>query len=347
AFAINPVRESQLTSLGTLPGGNLSVALDVNDAGLIVGYGQVGDETFRAFTATRSSPTPTVLDLTNGYASMWATAVNNAGEIAGHARRAADGATNAFLAANGQTQDLGRPPGADHVRIQALSDQGLLVGTALFSSGAGSRVVTYQDGQWLDLGDMLGGGQAEAAAVNRFGQIVGRALTTNGVWHAFLFTDGRAFDLNDLARGSDWTLTGASGINDRAQIAADGTESGGPNQALLLFPASEIGRRVFRPDGTIPQQPLVELLQPSRGDDVANNSFFWSATEGKLYAIRPVIASIRWRTGTYETVTNLTLFGDSYIQQVFTNEVLVNTLSFNVWPNDPEIHIAGAPVQMQ
>ncbi|MBL9138679.1 MAG: hypothetical protein JNK85_22610 [Verrucomicrobiales bacterium] len=344
AFVIDPRQDSIPSSLGVLPGGNLSVATGINDDGLIVGYAQTGDGTFRAFTAGTSVLAP--LALTNGYASMWATAVNAAGEIAGYARLASGGNTNAFLSVNGLTQDLGRPAGADDVVVTAISDQGLVVGNALFPSGARSRVATYEDGTWTDLGDMFGGGAAEASGVNRFGQIVGRALTTNGVWRAFLYTDGRAYDLNALSPGSGWTLTDARGINDRAQIAANGALTNAANQALVLFPATEIGRRVFRPDGAIGENPNITILQGA-GTDRWDNSFFWSAIERKLYAIRPVVAEIRWRTGTFVTVTNDTQFGDSFIRQIFTNEVSITTLSFNVWPTDPVIHVAGAPVQVQ
>ncbi|MCC7375926.1 MAG: hypothetical protein IT581_14810 [Verrucomicrobiales bacterium] len=347
AFATDPVREPSPTSLGLLSGGTVSVATGINDAGLIVGYAQVGDGTYRAFSATQVPPALTALALPTNAVSMWATAVNRPGEIAGHLRRTSDGSTNAFLSVNGQFQDLGRPPGADHVTVQGINDEGLVVGTALYATGAASRVAVYQDGQWRDLGDMFGAGRAESSGVNRFGQIVGRALT-NGVWHAFIYTDGRSFDLNELARGSQWTLVGASGINDNAQIAVNGTDSEGLNQALLLYPATEVGRRVFRPEGTLALQPVIEILPPDAGVVLPTDAFFWGSVERKLYAIRPTVARIRWHTGTYETLTNLTQFGDgTYIRQTFTNEVYVDTLSFNVWPNDPKIHVAGAPVQLQ
>lgn len=150
AFVVDPRRDSRPTSLGVLPGGNVSVATDINEDGLIVGYAQTGDGTFRAFTAGNADLTP--LALTNGYASMWATAVNGPGQIAGYGRSASSGNTNGFLHTDGQTLDLGRPAGADHVLLTAVSDQGLIVGIGQFPSGARSRVVTYLDGTWNDLG---------------------------------------------------------------------------------------------------------------------------------------------------------------------------------------------------
>lgn len=46
-------------------------------------------------------------------------------------------------------------------------------------------------------------------------------------------------------------------------------------------------------------------------------------------------------------VTNLTEFGDNVIQQKFTNEVLLSTLSFSIWPSDPDIHVVETPVQVE
>ena len=67
AFVIDPREDSRPTTLGVIPGGNLSVATGINDNGLIVGYAQTGDGTFRAFTAGTSALTP--LALTNGSSS--------------------------------------------------------------------------------------------------------------------------------------------------------------------------------------------------------------------------------------------------------------------------------------
>lgn len=231
--------------------------------------------------------------------------------------------------------------------MTALNDEGVVFGHALYSTGAASRAVRWNSGQWADLGDLLGGGRTEVTGANRYGQIVGRALTTNGVWHAFLYSDGRAVDLNTLQpAGSDWTLAGAAAINDRAQIAATGSLSNSPPQALLLFPATEIGRRVFRPEGTLAELPQITILQGG-GNDQSGNSFFWSAVDQKLFAIRPVVAEIKWRTGTYVVLTNLTEFSDTFIRQKFTNEVLLPTLAFNIWPADPDIHVVDTPVQVE
>jgi probable HAF family extracellular repeat protein len=346
AFVVDPRQDTQPTDLGLLPGGTISVATAVNAAGLIAGYAQVGDGTYRAFTAGPGAAPLAAVALTNGYTGMWAAAMNEAGEVVGHALTAG-GNTNAFLYALGQVQDLGRPAGASHAVATAINDGGAVFGHAVYPAGAAVRAVRWDKGAWTELGDLLGGGRTEVAGANRYGQFVGRALDTNGVWRAYLYTDGRAFDLHALLpAGSAWTLDAAAGLNDRAQIAATGRLGDGPPQALLLFPATEIGRRVYRPEGTLAELPTITILQDSGGSH-PDNPFHWSAVDRKLFAIQPVIAEIKWRTGTFVVTTNLTEFGDTFIRQKFTNEVLLTTLSFNIWPADPDLHVVGTPVQVQ
>ena len=343
AFQIDPLQDELPTDLGTLLGGNESVARAINDSGLIVGYAQAGDGTYRAFTA--GTAPLTALPLPSGYSSQWATAVNTSGQIAGHGFNSATGNTNAFLYSFGQFLDLGRPTNSVQVVVSALTDDGTIYGHALYPDTV-SRAVRWNSGQWTLLGDFLKGGGTEVTGANRYGQVVGRSLT-NGVWRAVLYTEGKAVDLNSLqSADSPWTLVNAAAINDLSQIAATGLSSNSPPQALLLFPATEIGRRVFRPEGTLPVLPDITLLKGGGTDD-KGNSFFWSTVGQKLFALRPVVAEIRWRTGTYQIVTNLTEFGDAVIRQKATNEILVSTLSFNIWPPNPDLHVVNTPVQVQ
>lgn len=81
AFRIDPRQDTLPADLGVLAGGNLSVGTAINDDGLIVGYAQVGDGSFRAVTA--GTGPLTALALPDGSTSQWATAVNSQGQIAG------------------------------------------------------------------------------------------------------------------------------------------------------------------------------------------------------------------------------------------------------------------------
>jgi probable HAF family extracellular repeat protein len=70
----------------------------------------------------------------------------------------------------------------------------------------------------------LGGTAASAFAMNGRGDVVGYSYTSGDLRrHAFLYSSGRIWDLNDLvAPGSGLELTAALGINDAGQIVGYG-----------------------------------------------------------------------------------------------------------------------------
>ncbi len=342
AFATLPPRTIALTNLGTLIGGSRSLATAVNDEGLIVGYAQIGDGTYHAFSAGLAPLTD--LGVPNGAAQSFATAVNGARTIAGYAVTAGD-VTNAFTHTSGGFAPLPLPTGAVGAVASAINDAGD-IGGHLYTSAGTMHAALAVSNTWSDLGDLFGGGAARITDLNRFRQAVGTARDTNGHWQAFLFERGRGYNLSSLLpEDSGWTLTEARAINDQGQIVGVGQKDGA-TRAFVLLPATEIGRRVFRPEGALPTLPQIELLQSSPGDN-NNNAFFWSERDQKLFAIRPVAAVIRWRTGVFTTFVKETPFGDQTIRQTFTNEVLLPTLSVNVWPKDPDLHVAGSPAEAE
>jgi probable HAF family extracellular repeat protein len=89
--------------------------------------------------------------------------------------------------------------------------------------------------------------------------VVGYAYTSGGdaAHHAFLYSDGVMYDLNNLIpTGSGWELLAASGINDAGQIAGWGRHSGGtraflltpviPYKAFVQLPINADGSSVFK-----------------------------------------------------------------------------------------------------
>jgi probable HAF family extracellular repeat protein len=67
----------------------------------------------------------------------------------------------------------------------------------------------------IDLGT-LGGSLSAAYAVNDHDQVVGFSQAENGLFHAFLWDDGRMIDLTAVAGGTTSTI---ADINDRGQIS--------------------------------------------------------------------------------------------------------------------------------
>jgi hypothetical protein len=196
-------------------------------------------------------------------------------------------------------------------------------------------------GRLQSIGTVVSGGASEARGINDFGQIVGSESQGAGS-RAILFSSGKLNDLNDLLPEAeqldDWKLEVANRINKVGAIVGSGTHKG-LKRAFLAIPATLIGRPVIRPQGAVERYPEITILRKERSDDNALNSFFWSPAEKKLYAIRPVIAKIQWYTSFSDTVGSGT--------EVLPNTERVVSVTANVWPKNPIIHIAGAPVDMQ
>ena len=259
AFVASPAQSAVLTNLGSLVGGIESAATGINDEGLVVGYSQVGGGVYHPFVA--GIQTMTDLGVPNAASQAFATAINNQRTIVGYSITGT-GQTNAFVYDYyGATfTNLIQPPGADGSVATTINDAGEVAGY-LFTNGQTHAAIALSGG-WSDLGDMLGGGSARINDMNHFRQAVGTALNTNSQWQAFYYEDGHAYNLNQLlpSDSQDWNLVEARAINDQGQIVGVGQRNG-QTRAFLLFPATEIGRRVFRPDGTLPTMPQVTLIQ--------------------------------------------------------------------------------------
>jgi len=75
-----------------------------------------------------------------------------------------------------------------------------------------------------------------ASAVNDLGQAVGTSSLANGESHAFLYTGGQTFDLNNLIPLlGNWTITGAGNINDDGRILATAV-TGQVDHIVILVP---------------------------------------------------------------------------------------------------------------
>ena len=112
----------------------------------------------------------------------------------------------------------------------AINDRGEIVGYIATNASDPFRAFFSKDGTALtDLG-AFGGNSSRANGINNAEQVVGQYVRTDGKKRAFLWTwddakkTGAGDDLNTLIDpSSGWTLTEAVAINDRGQIAANGT----------------------------------------------------------------------------------------------------------------------------
>ena len=210
-----------LTNLGTL-GGTGSLGYSINASGHIVGESTLqGDNAAHAYLYTGGA----LQDLgTLGGTSSAAYGINDSGHIVGFSDTGT-GVQHAFLYSGGTMQDLGTLGGAFNSAAYAINSAGHIAGWAS-TSGNASHAFLY-DGTMHDLG-ALTGRDSTGRALNDLDQIVGEAfLSDNITTHAFLYTGGTIYDLNDLIpANSGWKLTDASGINDSGWIVGTGIING-------------------------------------------------------------------------------------------------------------------------
>ncbi len=192
-----------LTDLGTL-GGPSAQALDINEAGDIVGSATNAASRLRAFLWRSGSMT----DLgTIGGNHSEAVAISDTGHVVGRAQTSAL-KYHAVLWSGGTTTDL--TPSSDYAVAYGVNDIGQVVGSIDNWKG-----FHWQNGVLTLLGD-LGGGCSHAQDIDDSGRIVGASCTPQvNMPHATLWQDGAIIDLGVAPGMED---SGATAINSVGQI---------------------------------------------------------------------------------------------------------------------------------
>ncbi len=313
-------------------------ALAVNTIGTLAGYLTKADGTeyplLLDLTRTNITAENLLKDGANALINGRALAINRFNLATGY--RLISAKKRAFTHNGSVLSDLPLPSGAVETVGTGIDDTGVVVGY-LVKSDNKRQAIAYRAGAWKSPSGTFASTwvQSEATAINNFGQIVGEATLADGSRKAFLWIGDAAYDLTSiLPLGSKWKLDRANAINSAGQIVGTGRISDGTKdqiRAFLATPASVIGKRVARPEGTVARSPVIEILEATPGDN-AGNSFFWSEVERALFAIRPVKATIRWHRNNNLTALNLDV---------------VSRLTVATWPKTPDIHIAGSPVEVQ
>jgi probable HAF family extracellular repeat protein len=168
--------------------------------------------------------------------------LNNRGQVAGLSTLAGDLTFHPFLWGRGTLTDLGTL-GGDNGQANSVNDAGEVVGKADLPGPLPQThdAFLWKNGVMTDLGTQDSDPCSNALSINSKGQIVGGSSDCFTFLHAFLWEHGGPMiDLNSFVPpGSDLTLTEATFINDRGEIAVQGALPNGDTRAVLLIPCGE------------------------------------------------------------------------------------------------------------
>jgi probable HAF family extracellular repeat protein len=255
--------------IGTLPGGNTSIGISVNNAGQVVAFGNNDIPDPFAFFPTA----------TQMRTFVWQDGqVQDIGTLGGPDAAPGPGCDNqrpgvivgasyigftpnasgvptihAFLWDNGTMTDLGSLGGI-HSEAVCISNRGQVIGWSTLPGELVRHAFVWQDGRRQDLGT-LGGPLSEAWWINDSGDIAGSAdLPTPGLHDAVVWKRGRIHDLGTVPGDP---CSRAYGLNSRGQVVGTSTDC---HNTLHAF--------VWQDGG--PMVDLNALIQPGTGYQLTN-----------------------------------------------------------------------------
>ena len=230
----------KVTNLGTLPGGNFSEGLAINNAGQVVGYwGNMvkGNPAWSAFLWEDGQ----MLDLgpSLGRPISQATDINAFGQVTGIMAFALFEDARAYIWENHKVTELPPVQGGYLGWGTAINERGDVVGLSVLPGNI-RHAFLWADGQTLDLGTLPGWSRSLARDVNNARQVVGYCdkYPEHGGYTAFIWQNGTMTDLNDLIPPNSglFDITYATAINNQGQITGSGHAFNGDIVAVLLTP---------------------------------------------------------------------------------------------------------------
>jgi probable HAF family extracellular repeat protein len=270
-------RDGLMTDLGTL-GGNHSQGVAISDAGHVAGRSQISTTKYHATLwagGTTTDLTPSsdyavayavndrgevVGSIDNWKGFHWqsggltmlgdlgggcshANDINDTGHIVGASCTPQVNQPHATLWHNGAIIDLGLVPGMEDSGATAINMVGQIVGSSGFMDKdtyeITSKAFLYENGAMSVL--PVPSAEAYASDINDSGVVVGtmRAAGGSSNWHAYIYVDGVATNLNSLIpAGSGLHLAFGTAINNAGQIVGTAVDARGQQHAYLLTPVA-------------------------------------------------------------------------------------------------------------
>jgi|SRR5271165_3806791 len=224
-----------VTDLGTLSGGNYSVAKAINATGQITGAsGNFNNNV--SDIVLYSNGAMTNLGTLGGNSGI-GNGINASGQVAGYST-AANGTYHAFLASGGTLTDIGDLGGGFAVAY-AINDAGQVVGSAVTADGA-NHPFLYSNGQMTDLGTLGSPNNVNwwnsAQGINTSGVVTGTSYDAQGNFFGFVWKNGKMTKIGTL--GGSWSQGYA--INNKGQVTGLAYLKNGNAHAFLMDPSGKL-----------------------------------------------------------------------------------------------------------
>lgn len=233
----------------TTVGNEWNYAYDINQAGVIVGFGRNNFNYSYADTGYIWVNDQNVITIGNfgGNGTSFAKAINNLNQVVGCAS-SSDGGQKAFLWKN-TSGALGQNPqltnlgtlGGKFSCAHDINNLGHIVGVSdLNNTSSNHHAVLWKNGQMVDLGT-IGNvhDYSHAVAINDLGQIIGDYDSQEdyrSVINHFIWENGVMKDINSLIVDNRKIVIGSfGGINNKGEISAYGSVNG-QIQLIVLVP---------------------------------------------------------------------------------------------------------------
>jgi probable HAF family extracellular repeat protein len=224
-----------MTDLGSIGGGNWSVANAINASGAITGAAGIAGAAHQAVIFDNGH----IIGLgTLGGTSSVGSSINSRGQAAGASFISGGTGTtsHAFLYTPGHgMMDIGTLPGGTTSIAEGINNRGNVVGYGDVDHGATTHAFLYDNGKMSDLGTLPTSGnvipRSAANAINAAGVVVGfSSVGGQGFEHAFSYSPG--LGMSDLG-----TLGGDSiawGISNNGEIVGGSYLANGSEHAFLF-----------------------------------------------------------------------------------------------------------------
>lgn len=239
-----------MRDLGTLGTGTNAEAVRINNYGEIIGNSYISS----APGACNNQETGAFLwDRIHGMKNLGsfggsctlANDINDRGQVVGGSLVSGDRYERAYLWQKDSFRDLGGSLGGQNTGALAINQNGISVGFAYHrDENTYHATLWIRPEEMIDLGSVGDDPCSFAQGINEAGQVVGDSTPNDcqafDVSRGFLWENGSIADLNALIlEPSQLYIRYAYAINARGEIAVNGVDHNGLEQAALLIPCDE------------------------------------------------------------------------------------------------------------